>query len=134
MNVTVQRIYVEHSHHGYRVLVDRLWPRGVSKQSADLVDWWKDIAPSPSLRAWFDLEPERWGEFRRRYLLELERNNNLIQDLMADVRGDLVLLFDAKNEQYSHALILKEHLEQHFGKADETQCASPPCYDGAQLD
>lgn len=129
MTIILQRIYNDHAHKGYRVLVDRLWPRGISKDEANLDDWWKELAPSPELRKWFDHDPDKWGEFRNRYLHELGEKQPQAEDFLKDVRGELVLLFGAKDEQHSHALVLKDYLEQLLKAADSAvECASPPCY------
>ena len=97
---------------GRRVLVDRLWPRGVSKAEARLDDWMKDVAPSAELRRWFGHEPERWDEFRRRYLAELEGNPcvEALRKLAAD--GPLTLVYGAKDEAHNDAVVLAERLKE----------------------
>jgi uncharacterized protein YeaO (DUF488 family) len=95
---------------GYRVLVDRLWPRGVTKQQARIDQWLKDVAPSTGLRQWFGHKPERWPEFRRRYLAELAHNPafDVLKSLAA--QQDLTLVYGAKDEVHNDAVVLAERL------------------------
>lgn len=96
---------------GVRILVDRLWPRGLSKEKAAVDHWMKDIAPSAELRKWFGHDPERWPEFQRRYREELRRHGALmdqIGDLAAG--GALTLLYAAHDEEHNDAVVLKEAL------------------------
>lgn len=113
MKISIQRIYdSEMSGHGHRILVDRLWPRGISKEEAALDGWWKDLAPSSDLRKWFGHDPGKWSEFREKYLHELSGNKELAKEHLAEVTGSLVLLYGAKDEKYNHARVLKEFLER----------------------
>ncbi|MER0169122.1 MAG: DUF488 domain-containing protein [Nitrosomonas sp.] len=100
------------SDDGFRILVDRLWPRGVSKDAAR-IDWWfKDIAPSTSLRKWFGHDPLRWDEFRNRYCQELDQNLEAVGQLVEHLhRGPVTLVYGAKDTEHSHALVLKAYLE-----------------------
>jgi uncharacterized protein YeaO (DUF488 family) len=115
MSIDVKRIYDPPSRSdGTRVLVDRLWPRGISKQAARLDAWLKDIAPSDELRRSYHAHPERWTEFRTRYLEELSSADaqaaiEQLYDLAG--RGDLTLLFASKNTERNNATVLKELLE-----------------------
>ena len=95
---------------GIRVLVDRLWPRGLSRAEADLDHWLKDAAPSPDLRRWFDHRPDRWAEFQRRYRDELRGSPAVQQILELASDEDLTLVYAAKDEAHNHALVLAEHL------------------------
>ena len=97
---------------GYRVLVDRLWPRGVSKEKAALDEWNKDIAPSDELRKWYDHRPERLDEFSKRYEAEL-RNSDALEDFKKSVSSfkKVTLLYGAKDPRLSHAVVLKRALE-----------------------
>ena len=98
---------------GYRVLVDRLWPRGLTKQKADLDLWLRDIAPSPRLRVWFGHDPERWQEFQRRYWAELKARPDLVADLRKKGRqGTVTLVYAARDEQHNHAIALKRYLNR----------------------
>jgi uncharacterized protein YeaO (DUF488 family) len=107
MTFQIKRVYEPASRaDGIRVLVDRLWPRGLKKTDASLTSWMKDIAPSPALRLWFDHEPQRFAEFRRRYSAEL-RKNSALPPLRALGRGKLVtLLYGARDPEINHAVVL----------------------------
>ena len=97
---------------GRRVLVDRLWPRGVSKAEARLAAWMKDVAPSDALRRWFGHQPERWEEFRRRYREELTGNPavDVLRKLAAE--GPLTLVYGARDEAHNDAVVLAERLRE----------------------
>ena len=97
---------------GFRVLVERLWPRGVTKAKAALHNWLKDIAPSQDLRKWYGHDLARWAEFRERYRAELAEKQDLLDQLCAlHGRGPVTLVFAAKDEQHSSAAVLKDVLE-----------------------
>lgn len=110
--IKIKRIYDEPADgDGYRVLVDRLWPRGVSKIEARLDEWNKEIAPSPELRKWFDHKEERFQEFRRLYREELTANPKELNRLKTLAKRDVVtLLYGAKDPAINHAVVLKELL------------------------
>jgi len=113
MDITIYRIYEGNLPQGYHALVDRLWPRGISKDKADLDGHWKDLAPSNELRKWFDHDPEKWGDFRKEYLNELSENKNEAKKHLKEVsQKNLVLLYGAKDKKHSHAHVLKEYLEK----------------------
>ncbi|SFK75363.1 DUF488 domain-containing protein [Methylophaga sulfidovorans] len=113
MNIKLHRIYESDVPTGYRVLVDRLWPRGVSKEDANLDAHWKELTPSDELRKWFDHDPDKWNSFRKQYLSELSENKQTAKDYLAEVtQKNVVLLYAAKDKQHSHAYILKEYLEK----------------------
>ncbi|PRQ02587.1 hypothetical protein ENSA5_22320 [Enhygromyxa salina] len=107
----IKRVYEDSSEDdGVRVLVDRVWPRGVSKKSAH-IDWWaKDAAPSTELRKWFGHEPERYPEFKRRYKAELKGNEALLRLETLIKEGDVTLVYGAKDEAHNQATVLKEVL------------------------
>jgi len=110
--IKVKRVYDEpSSDDGVRVLVDRLWPRGLSKESARIDLWLKDVAPSNELRKWFNHDASKWEEFKRRYFKELENNKavNELINLLRD-RRTITLLYSAKSP-YNNATALKEYLE-----------------------
>ena len=114
--VTVKRVYERPARSdGYRVLVDRLWPRGLKKSQAATDAWLRDLAPSNELRRWFHSRPESWLSFRKRYLKELalpqaaEALDQLYQ--LASRRKNLTLLFASKNERHNNAVVLKDLLE-----------------------
>ena len=109
-NVRIRRIY-EPPDGGFRVLVDRLWPRGISKEKAGLDEWLKDLAPSTDLRNWFGHRPERWEGFVHRYRGELAENPLVADfDLECRSRPDTVLLYGARNEKQNEAVILRDYL------------------------
>ncbi|HEX5014572.1 MAG TPA: DUF488 family protein [Candidatus Limnocylindrales bacterium] len=113
MSIVVKRVYDPPSpDDGYRVLVDRLWPRGLSKGTAKLDLWLRDIAPSTELRTWYDHQVERWPEFQRRYAAELEGKGALL-DLLADAEahhGRVTLLFGARDREHNEATVLADVL------------------------
>jgi len=113
MSIRVKRVYDPPSRSdGHRVLVDRVWPRGVSKEAAQIAQWLRDIAPSTKLRQWFGHDPARWDEFRRRYFRELSGREDALRSLRARARKQTVtLVFGAKNEQHNNAVALKEYLQ-----------------------
>jgi uncharacterized protein YeaO (DUF488 family) len=100
---------------GMRILVDRLWPRGVSKAKAALDEWMKDIAPSTELRKWFGHDPARWVEFQRRYRIELQQRGQELDHLRALAKKQTVtLIYGARDEGHNDAVVLKEVLDR-FG-------------------
>lgn len=114
--VRVKRVYEKAVRaDGNRVLVDRLWPRGLSKQRAAVHSWLRDLAPSDDLRHWFHAYPQAWGLFRRRYLKELNRPETVdaLNELyrLANQPKKLTLLFASKDEEHNNAVVLKELLE-----------------------
>ena len=94
---------------GSRILVDRLWPRGISKKKAALDGWMKEVAPSPSLRKWFGHQPERFKDFAKRYRAEL-KDNPALEDLRA-LKGKVTLVYGAKDPKINHAAVLAEVLK-----------------------
>ena len=113
MSVRMKRIYEAPSEDdGYRVLVDRLWPRGISKERARLDAWARELAPSDALRKWYDHRPERWEEFQRRFARELKAHPDALQQLVAEARrGPVTLLFASRELERNNAAALKKHLE-----------------------
>lgn len=108
-----KRVYDEPAaEDGKRILVDRLWPRGISKDAARIDEWLKEIAPSDELRKWFGHDPARWDEFRERYRRELEAKAELLEQLRGLAKkGTVTLLFAAKDEAHNNAVVLKEMLD-----------------------
>ena len=113
MTIQVKRVYETPDHEdGQRILVDRLWPRGVSKLKAQVHVWMKEIAPSTELRRWYGHDPEKWPEFKKRYHAELDENQAGVDELMSHTaKGATTLLFGSKEEQLNNAFALKEYLE-----------------------
>lgn len=109
----VKRIYEPAAKSdGFRVLVDRLWPRGVSKEKAHLDVWLKDIGPTTELRKWFGHKPERWSEFKRKYKTELKSNPTFSElKKLAKKHKNLTLLYAAKDPDHNEAVILAEMLK-----------------------
>ena len=111
----IKRIYEElEPSDGYRVLVDRLWPRGISKETAALDEWCKDVAPSNELREWFGHDPSKYAEFKERYLQELAQNSEL-PAIIASWRAhrQVTLLFGARDPEHNQAEVLLEYLQSH---------------------
>lgn len=113
MPIGIKRVYDEpQPGDGFLILVDRVWPRGLTKEAARIDLWLKDIAPSTPLRQWFGHDPKKWPEFRQRYFAELEGRRELAQQILAKARqGRVTLLFGAKDEAHSNARALKEYLD-----------------------
>ena len=111
--IRIKRVYETRSaKDGICFLVDRVWPRGIRKESLSGVQWLRDVAPSTELRKWFGHQPVRWADFQRRYRGELEGNPESWKPLLAAVKkGDLTLLYSAKDERMNQAVVLKEFLE-----------------------
>ena len=98
---------------GYRVLIDRLWPRGVSRSDADLDEWDRELAPSAALRQWFGHEPSRFHEFRRRYIDELRHQRPRLAELRRRARrGTLTLVYSARDSEHNDAVVLTEVLRR----------------------
>jgi uncharacterized protein YeaO (DUF488 family) len=109
----IKRVYEEPSEDdGRRILVDRLWPRGLSKDKARIDLWMRDISPSDELRKWFGHDSSRWEEFRRRYWKELEENEGSVAQLeIMEGKGNLTLVFGRRDELHNNAIVLKEYLD-----------------------
>jgi uncharacterized protein YeaO (DUF488 family) len=114
MKIKIRRVYDEaKKEDGKRILVDRLWPRGLTKARAKVDLWLKEIAPSVALRKWFGHEPSKWGDFKRRYSAELERNRDQVALLKREIAaGKVTLIYGAKDQEHNAAVVLKEFLER----------------------
>jgi uncharacterized protein YeaO (DUF488 family) len=114
-DLRIKRVYDPRSpQDGQRVLVDRVWPRGISKEKLGDVTWLKDIAPSTDLRKWFGHRPERWKQFCTRYALELDRNSDATTKLRAMLAGGPVtLLYSARDPEHNQALALADYFATH---------------------
>lgn len=112
IEVRIKRAYeAPSSHDGTRILVDRLWPRGVKKSDASISRWMKDVAPSSELRKWFGHDPARWEEFRRRYESELAGKRELLGELKNLAKeGPLTLVYSAHDEDHNQAVVLRDTL------------------------
>lgn len=114
MSIKIERIYQKPADlDGYRILVDRLWPRGISKANAHLDLWLKEVAPSNELRKWFGHDPAKFAEFQQRYLKELA-DNPALQDLKQAVakHENVILLYGAKDQEHNQAVILQSLLQE----------------------
>lgn len=112
--ITVKRAYESTSHaDGKRFLVERLWPRGIRKEALVIDAWLKDVAPSTALRQWFDHDPAKWEEFRRRYFRELEKNRAALEPIIAAARrGPVTLVYSAHDVDHNNAVALRDYLER----------------------
>ena len=113
MSVRIKRVYDEPAaDDGERILVDRLWPRGISKEKAAFEEWMKEVAPTSELRKWFDHRPERWDEFKERYRAELQ-DNPAVEALRARIAaGKVTLLYGSRNREFNHAAVLADFLAE----------------------
>ena len=125
MGVQIRRAYVDPGPgDGYRVLVDRLWPRGRTKASEQLDAWAKELGPSAELREWFGHEPERWPEFERRYRTELTSADRaaLLDDLVARARTSMVtLVYGARDEERNEAAVIAEEIARRLARASSNK-------------
>ncbi len=115
----LKRAYEPTGHlDGYRILVDRLWPRGVSRKTAAIDEWMKEVAPSTELRRWFAHDPEKWREFRRRYRQELQAHEHLLRDIAALAsRRRVTLVYGARDEVHNDAVVLAELIRARMKRA-----------------
>lgn len=116
MTIQIQRIYENEQNEGTRILVDRVWPRGVSKEDANLDYWLKDIGPTTELRKWFNHDPKLYAAFKEKYAKELRENESQkeafekLKSIVSKAEGDVILLFAAKDEQHNQAIVLQDLL------------------------
>jgi len=111
--VKTKRVYDPVSRDdGKRILIDRLWPRGIKKEDAQIDEWMKDIAPSDDLRKWFAHDPAKWLKFKKKYINELRKKSELVERLRVEAKkGTVTLLFAAKDVEHDNAVVLKELIE-----------------------
>ena len=114
MNIKIKRVYEQpDKQDGDRILVDRLWPRGLTKEKAAVDLWLKEIAPSTELRKWFAHDPDKWRSFRGRYETEIRHNTDLVKVLKDKAkRGTVTLVYGARDQKHNEALVLKQFLEK----------------------
>jgi uncharacterized protein YeaO (DUF488 family) len=114
MNIKIKRVYEQPDKaDGTRILVDRLWPRGLTKEKARVDLWLKEIAPSTELRKWFGHDPSQWAEFEARYHAELEENDEQVALLKGEIeKGPVTLLYGARDKERNQAVVLKEFLSR----------------------
>ena len=117
MTIHIQRIYDNEQKDGVRILVDRVWPRGVSKDDANLNHWLKELAPTSELRKWFDHDPKLYAAFKEKYEKELRENDdqqaafNELKEIISHTKKDIILLFAAKDEAHNQAVVLQDLLK-----------------------
>ncbi len=113
ITIRVKRVYeAPEEADGRRILVDRLWPRGLSKEKAKVDVWVKEIAPSTELRRWYGHVPSKWAEFKSRYVAELENSPGQVEEILEEVQaGNVTFLYSSKEEQLNNAVALKEYIE-----------------------
>jgi uncharacterized protein YeaO (DUF488 family) len=118
MNIKIKRVYDDPAEEdGVRILVDRLWPRGLAKEKARIDIWLKDIAPSTELRKWFDHDPAKWNEFRQRYEEELRKDDKPALILKEHLKkGVVTLVYGAKDEDHNNAVVIKEFMSLEMMK------------------
>ncbi|MCL7998958.1 DUF488 domain-containing protein [Brucella sp. 21LCYQ03] len=112
VNIKIKRVYeTPESEDGFRVLVDRVWPRGMNKEKAAIDLWAKDVAPTTKLRKWFGHDPEKWGDFKVKYVDELRENAETVRELLQSSNGKIItLLYGAKDEQHNQAIVLRDFI------------------------
>ncbi|MGZ7124311.1 MAG: DUF488 domain-containing protein [Halobacteriota archaeon] len=112
--IKLKRVYEQaEPSDGFRILADRLWPRGISKEEAHLDEWVRDIAPTTELRKWFGHDPEKWPVFESRYRAELKAKTQLLEKLLADAAGrDITLVYASREQRYNNVTVLKEVLTE----------------------
>ena len=110
----IKRVYEEpEANDGQRILVDRLWPRGLTKEKAKVDLWLKDIAPSTELRKWFGHDPEKWRSFRERYQTELKHHADQLVLISSEIKeGTVTLVYGARDQVHNEAVVLKQFLEK----------------------
>ncbi|WP_031547492.1 DUF488 domain-containing protein [Salinicoccus luteus] len=97
---------------GKRILVDGIWPRGVSKEGLSSDEWYRSLAPSKELREWFDHDPDKWGEFKKRYFKELDSHKDMLREIKEQSDDhNITLLYGAKDEKYNQAAAIREYIE-----------------------
>ena len=114
MKISIKRVYDQPDpKDGMRILVDRLWPRGLSKESAKIDLWLKSAAPSDELRKWYQHDLPKWPEFKKRYFVELDANRDAVNELVGHLKvGKVSFLYSAKETQYNNAAALKEYIDK----------------------
>jgi len=114
MTIALKRIYDKaKAADGKRILIDRLWPRGIKKEEARVDEWIREVAPSDELRKWFSHDPAKWSEFKKKYWSELEKKQEIVSKLAKECKNKRVtLLYSSKESRYNNAVALKEYLEK----------------------
>lgn len=114
-NIRTKRVYDPfEKDDGFRILIDRLWPRGIKKDDAYIDEWIKDISPSNELRKWYSHDPEKWKEFKKRYYSELRDKGGILRNVVNKGGKTITLVFSSKELKFNNAEALKEYLETNF--------------------
>jgi uncharacterized protein YeaO (DUF488 family) len=123
--IKIKRIYdPPASGDGKRILIDRLWPRGLKKEDAKIDEWLRELAPSTELRKWFGHDPEKWVEFKRRFFSELRGRRDLADNIAKAARkGTVTLLFASKEERFNNAAAVKEFIETGAGASEKKKAS-----------
>ena len=115
--IELQRVYEHARRKGTHFLVERLWPRGIAKESLHFRAWLKDVAPSTALRQWFEHDVSKWAEFQRRYRTELDQHPEALAPLVEAARaGDVVLLYSSRDTEHNNAVVLRDVLLERLAK------------------
>ena len=115
MKTKIKRVYEKPAKEdGFRILADRLWPRGLTKEKASVDLWLKEIAPSTELRKWFGHDPEKWNEFKKKYVAELKKNKETVSILKEKIKeGTVTILYGARDEEHNEALVILDFLNEN---------------------
>jgi uncharacterized protein YeaO (DUF488 family) len=115
MTILIKRAYEKPSpSDGVRILVDRLWPRGIKKEALHIHQWLKDVAPSTELRQWFGHDPARWTEFQHKYSAELDKNHSALEPILdAAKKKTVTLIYGARDTEHNDAVVLRAYLQKH---------------------
>lgn len=123
--IRIKRVYNPSAKDdGKRILIDRLWPRGLKKEDARIDEWIKEIAPSNELRKWFGHDPKKWGEFKKRFFTELHGKQGVVDGIISAARkGTVTLLFGSKEERFNNAVALKEYIDSRMNASERKKAA-----------
>ena len=123
--IKIKRVYDDPSRgDGKRILIDRLWPRGLKKEDAHIDEWLKEIAPSNELRKWFNHDPDKWVEFKKRFFTELQGRQDEVVGIISSARkGTVTLLFGSKEERFNNAVALQEYIESRVKPSERKRAA-----------
>ncbi len=123
--INIKRVYDPPSRKdGNRILVDRLWPRGLRKEDARIDTWVREVSPSTELRLWYGHDPAKWGEFKTRYFAELRGEQEAVESIVSAARrGTITLLYSSREERYNNAVALKSYLEARLHAAGRKKAA-----------
>jgi uncharacterized protein YeaO (DUF488 family) len=113
MKIRIKRVYEKpEKADGFRILVDRVWPRGMTKEKAAVDLWLKEVAPTTELRKWFGHDPDKWNEFKKRYLKALKNNKEAVDQIKEHLKkGTVTLVYSAKDEKHNQAVVLQEMIK-----------------------